>query len=309
MNKNKCTIFILLNLATSYCNNFLYTNSNQYFPASKTKFALFRNQIKTIPCHVYIFHTNLKLQHFTLINIQSFFLLFLLFPLKFSDRQMTSRVEQKKKKISRIYRTWESLTGPRHHFHAEPILPTFIRIRCFVKYQFHPIIYIFPGRYASHFINSMESESVEFHRLQFRPPPFSSPRRRISPLTAVINFFPRRTKWIRLRGLITRTERVAPSFRQRGAWTNLVDDNKYKTLIILGITPTGIYARAISPFQKWRSSSVFDIHFFFFPLFYFSLFSFLPFFLSFFLSFSSDSRTNGWSRGEQRSRSVVEKDG
>lgn len=131
MNKNKCTIFILLNLATSYCNNFLYTNSNQYFPASKTKFALFRNQIKTIPCHVYIFHTNLKLQHFTLINIKSFFLLFLLFPLKFSDRQMTSRVEQKKKKnlenishmriVNRSSTSFSRGTYP-PHFHSHPLL-------------------------------------------------------------------------------------------------------------------------------------------------------------------------------------------
>lgn len=122
--------------------------------------------------------------------------------------------------------------------------------------------------------------------------PFSSPSRRISPLTAVINFFP--------------GDKVDPSSRSHYAdreWRPLfgkegprptVDDNKYKTLIILGITPTGIYARAISPFQKWSPFST--IHSFS-SLFCFSLF---PFFLSFSFFFFFEQLSNEWVVHEQR---------
>lgn len=147
-------------------------------PASKTKVALLRIN-KDNSTHIYL-PISIQIWNYNTLHQHTIFF-DNLFLLKFSHRKMTSQMEQKKntkklkkKKISKIYRTWESLTSSRHHFHAEPILPTFIRIRCFVKYQFHPIIYIFPGRYASHFINSMESESVEFHRLQFRPSLFLS---------------------------------------------------------------------------------------------------------------------------------------
>lgn len=122
--------------------------------------------------------------------------------------------------------------------------------------------------------------------------PFSPPPRRISPLTAVINFFP--------------GDKVDPSSRSHYAdreWRPLfakegprptVDDNKYKTLIILGITATGIYARAISPFQKWPSL-LSDFR----RSIFFSLIS-LVFFFSPFLFFGRLS--NEWVvHGEQRS--------
>lgn len=132
MNKNKCTIFILLNLATSYCNNFLYTNSNQYFPASKTKFALFRNQIKTIPCHVCI-HFSYKSETATLYFNQHtiFFLTFSSFPFKIfrQTNDLTSGTKKKKnlenishmRIVNRSSTSFSRGTYP-PHFHSHPLL-------------------------------------------------------------------------------------------------------------------------------------------------------------------------------------------
>lgn len=106
----------------------------------------------------------------------------------------------------------------------------------------------------------MESESVEFHRLQFRPPFLST----LPPLTAVINFFP--------------GDKVDPSSRSHYADREgpgpTVDDNKYKTLIILCITPVQ-FAHAPFPlfetgraFISRRSIFLFCFFFFFFVFFF-----------------------------------------